>query len=375
MDSCRVAPGGDKGRNFSAAPSKLILKFEKVTWEGDPLENTPSFHSEREGIVESHPRSVSENRLASLLENERWLFRKASGDTLCSAFDVHARICACARLDTDTNLKFGGSHEIFEKGLYGWAEQLSTVAKTHVGRLAGIALAHPDWGIENPATWARTHVKEFLDEWWSCGKPPRHAYGRIEVWFKYACDGRPDRFEEPWRAPAWALRGCSQSRPEDLSERLSPTQTNSLLSRRRLDISDGCFRNALDAAEHEVRSDLALKSKPANEVGSDVAAVGRVKGRWHSEDYRTVEFRGRKYSLTRNQSAVVKILHDRLKCGEDHVLKTTVKKAMGSGAGEVKDSFKGCPLWGSLVVWNRVPKGTYSLNLTTASSRKSANQH
>ena len=130
---------------------------------------------------------------------------------------------------------------------------------------------------------ARTHVKEFLDEWWSCGKPPRHAYGRIEVWFKYACDGRPDRVEEPWRAPAWALRGCSQSRAgRPFRTALHPREPT-VCYRAAGWTSATIFRNALDAAEHEVRSDLALKkSKPANknQVGC-LAAGRRVKGRWH----------------------------------------------------------------------------------------------
>lgn len=86
-------------------------------------------------------------------------------------------------------------------------------------------------------------------------------------------------------------------------------------------------------------------------------------------DYSIIRFDGGSQPLTKNQSAVIKTLHEQLKLGLTQVPKNILKNAMGNGAGEVKDSFKRSPLWGTLVVSNASPKGTYSLNLSACLPR------
>jgi hypothetical protein len=83
----------------------------------------------------------------------------------------------------------------------------------------------------------------------------------------------------------------------------------------------------------------------------------------HSPDYRSIRFRGNPYSLTRNQAAIVKRLHEAYEAGTPVLGKEELLRTIEAETSRVQDSFKHSPLWGNLIIANRVPRGTYSLNL------------
>jgi hypothetical protein len=80
-------------------------------------------------------------------------------------------------------------------------------------------------------------------------------------------------------------------------------------------------------------------------------------------DYRTVRFRGEEHHLTQNQSVIIKMLHEAYLHGTRAVGKLTLLKAIEAETSRVRDSFKRSPLWGTLILSNRKPRGTYQLNL------------
>ncbi len=82
----------------------------------------------------------------------------------------------------------------------------------------------------------------------------------------------------------------------------------------------------------------------------------------HSADYRSIRFNGMSHTLTRNQAAIIKILHEAFQRGTPSVGKSELLAAIESNNVRVQDSFKGSPLWQTLVIsGNR--RGTYRLNL------------
>lgn len=123
-----------------------------------------------------------------------------------------------------------------------------------------------------------------------------------------------------------------------------------------------------DSLAHE----LALKEKTSRFERVVVPADTEQKPRQQrferknfvaSADYRTIRFRGKQYKLTRNQSKIVKLLHDAYERGTPAVGKHMLLEAVEAETSRVRDSFKNSPLWGKLVIPNQKPRGTYQLNL------------
>lgn len=85
------------------------------------------------------------------------------------------------------------------------------------------------------------------------------------------------------------------------------------------------------------------------------------------DDYRTICFKGKTYQLTKNQSVIVKILHEAHIAGTPAVGKDTLLKAIEAETSRVRYSFKNSRLWGSLIVAGGSRsggrRGTYWLNL------------
>jgi len=83
----------------------------------------------------------------------------------------------------------------------------------------------------------------------------------------------------------------------------------------------------------------------------------------HSDDYRSINFNGVKYTLTYNQATIIKILHDAFQRGTPCIGGAQLLAAVESETSRVQDSFKGSPLWQTLVVSGEC-RGTYRLNLS-----------
>lgn len=82
-----------------------------------------------------------------------------------------------------------------------------------------------------------------------------------------------------------------------------------------------------------------------------------------SEDYRSIRYKGVPYTLTRNQSTMIRLLHEAYCKGTPALGKHVLLSAIEAETSRVRDSFKGSLLWGSLIIANRSPRGTYQLNL------------
>jgi hypothetical protein len=83
----------------------------------------------------------------------------------------------------------------------------------------------------------------------------------------------------------------------------------------------------------------------------------------HAVDYRSVRYKGREHTLTPNQATIIKILHEAFKRRTPAVGKAELLAAVESETSRVRDSFKGCPLWQTLVVSGE-RRGTYRLNIS-----------
>jgi hypothetical protein len=82
-----------------------------------------------------------------------------------------------------------------------------------------------------------------------------------------------------------------------------------------------------------------------------------------SADYRSIRYNGAAHTLTRNQAAIIKILHEAFQRGTPSVGKSELLAAIESKNVRIQDSFKRSPLWQTLVVSGK-RRGTYRLNLS-----------
>lgn len=98
------------------------------------------------------------------------------------------------------------------------------------------------------------------------------------------------------------------------------------------------------------------RSRATQDVTSESVFVASL-------DYRTVRFKGKEYGLTRNQAAIVKILHEAHLRGTPGVGTHALSDAIEAETSRVRDSFKNSPLWRTLIIPVRKPRGTYKLNL------------
>jgi hypothetical protein len=106
-------------------------------------------------------------------------------------------------------------------------------------------------------------------------------------------------------------------------------------------------------------------------LGSEVVApiVGRGVGEKEesafiaSEDYCSIKYKGVSYTLTRNQSTIIRLLHEAYLKGTSSLSKLALLSAIEAETSRVRDSFKSSELWSTLIVANRSPRGTYRLNL------------
>ncbi len=149
---------------------------------------------------------------------------------------------------------------------------------------------------------------------------------------------------EPETAPATLPVPCCRNR--ESRRRVTPPQTEV--------IDRGIARKATDAQPSSRRNAESL-----------VAARKRGGPQFEplSSDYRSILFKRKTYALTRNQSIIIKILHEAYVKGAPVVAKDTLLRAIEAETSRVRDSFKHSPLWKTLIIPIRKPRGTFKLNL------------
>ena len=134
-------------------------------------------------------------------------------------------VCDGLTGNSDPNEALNHPYKVANAGFTEWMENLGKFAAGHVMTLARMAHAHSEWGVADPAEWARIQVAEFVnDELYpkrcrKCGTSRSEhsgtdhefskAMSRIELWWRIVSGeeedfdlhdyGRPER----WSAPVW----------------------------------------------------------------------------------------------------------------------------------------------------------------------------
>lgn len=205
---------------------------------------------------------VSLASLASDLESVRNLFKREA-DASFNSIEVHDQLQDCIKHGAaeggDPNLAFDRAHQIVEEGLYDWFGNLQKIAGEFVTNLATIALGYPEPLNEDPTSWARSRIKEFLDGWLDGLWSPQ-----IVIWFHDAWGGPYlgcDEYDS-WRAPTWVEKSRELTNdPANLDEQITPERTEELFRywRRKFDM---LLDHGLEQAEHTTRVNLALQRAP-----------------------------------------------------------------------------------------------------------------
>jgi len=169
--------------------------------------------------------------------------------------------------NSDRNGASNRPYEVASAGFAEWIETLGKFTAGHVTTLARMASAHPEWGVADPAEWARIQVAEFVGDeiypkWCrKCGKVQSghgdtdHQFSkvmsRIELWWRMVSGeeedfdlyeyGRPER----WSAPVWICK--------------NPEKTENFLRSRHFHF-DERLKWVLHDAEGDARIELCLAS-------------------------------------------------------------------------------------------------------------------
>ena len=211
---------------------------------------------------------------------------------------------------------------------------------------------------------------------------------RTRFWIKGVCDVReidPDDVEEllhwhSWRAPRFLVMKPSRNaayQAERAWERQDEATTAAWLERFALDVVLQ-LRQRLEIAAGDASVAEAKRmsvSRPAAGVGNQPAAESAARPSpdvavefSHSDDYRSIRWMGKTYSLTRPQATMIKTLHLAYLRGHPDVEKLTLLGSVESETSEVRDFLRKSGLWMGLVIPGS-RKGTYRLHLQAQSSK------
>jgi hypothetical protein len=356
--------------------------------------STIQSHSDRSSVSYlSHPVAIPLARLANRF------FAKTSELYNNSREDVHDRLAAVlAQLRKGSNPQekmriAAETHSMFQAGLGSWLESLTGLTQEYFHKLVKIGVAHSEWTIEDPVEWARLRMLELIAKELA---PISTGMTKFDFWFRWVCEGHRGEdtltgYIEPWRAPVWSWKYFSfrwwekNGFPEQLSADLTAKiiRSEARLWQQRLPNEVGFLADEAGLAFDLEKADaLTRQRSPLEGVVHDKSKSKKVtpekkkKKRYSrnratvvssqefvaSPDYRTVCFRGKEYSLTRNQSTIVRLLHEAYTGRTPAVGKELLLAAIQAETSRVRDSFRNSPLWGSLIIPGK-RRGAYQLNL------------
>lgn len=225
------------------------------------------------------------------------------------------------------------------------------------------------------ADWARAHIESFMSD---------HARDTAE-WVRGACDRRPNTYLDaedeihgrPWRAPTFLMMnplGDAPYDPKRAWERQGEVVSLACLKKFEENLH-WRLQARLDKAEGEARLVEAKRFplvSPApkstnlsgNQIGPSAGATSpeRAPGFAHSDDYRSIRFRGESYTLSPGQAIIVGTLHKAYLAGHADVSKAKLLDAVEAETSEVRDFFRKSPLWKTLVC-SGPRRGSYRIGL------------
>jgi hypothetical protein len=178
-----------------------------------------------------------------------------------------------------------------------------------------------------------------------------------------------------WRAPTWlgalSLIGRfpdgAPTNDSELMAEHNASDTQKILSTNRNAFGATLVWACEDALE---RVTVRIAQRPKDRPAIQRKTVCRQEFD-HSDDYGMVTFRGRRYSLTPRQAAIVEILHRSFEAAFPDVSHRKLMNSLETEASRTRDSFKRSELWGTLIVQGK-RKGTLRLNLGDTPKKTSA---
>jgi hypothetical protein len=84
-----------------------------------------------------------------------------------------------------------------------------------------------------------------------------------------------------------------------------------------------------------------------------------------SSDYRSLDWNGEQYTLTPQQAHAVRIWHEHHQSGTPDIGDAYVLEELGTATSRLRDTFRGSPLWGTLIISKR--RGTHRLSISSGS--------
>lgn len=171
-------------------------------------------------------------------------------------------------------------------------------------------------------------------------------------------DGNSSKFEE-WQQRA----GANYQRDQVLL--LWPDCNRGLPCAKRLSAD---FRMQFEYLLDQLRDETFLKSQSSSRTTAgvpDSVSTTTADVLVHSEDYRTITLRDKKYSLSTNQALIIKALHEAQQKGLPGLSTHELQKAIKTPKSRIRDSFRkgdGSRVWKELIT--HVPRGVYALKLT-----------
>jgi hypothetical protein len=270
-------------------------------------------------------------------------------------------------------------HVYFELYRYAWEINIDE----HFEAILHIAMGQQSMVNTYPVEWARAHLEHLI-------KTNEH---KPRSWVKRVCDERdglltPGIDEQPdewilwrkWRAPklihmqpsgntfydprnAWTREDeISTDRfLEGLSKRFIQFvgfELDKIVGEAHVRLAQG--ERYIHVEQHE--SESANRKLGNAELENSKSSSNALL---FSDDYRSLRFHNKSYSLTRNQSQMAKILHAALLKGFPDVDKDKLLQAIENETSNVRDSWRGSPLWNKLVIQGD-RRGTYRLNVRAA---------
>jgi hypothetical protein len=204
-------------------------------------------------------------------------------------------------------------------------------------------------------------------------------------WIKSVCDNRPDAglnldedvLWQQWRAPAFLMMKPSGYEPYDSKrvwERQDQATSVQCLERFASDLEFRLWARLRDAAGEarlaEAKNFRPLRSEPKNvhRLGNQIVPSAKATAPegdsrfTHSDDYRSIRFRGENHSLSHHQAIIVATLHKAHLAGLPDVAKAKLLAAIQAETSEVRDSFRKSALWKTLVCRGS-RRGSYRINL------------
>jgi hypothetical protein len=208
-----------------------------------------------------------------------------------------------------------------------------------------VAYAEKLSGLDSDAAWIRAKLRGAESE----------IKSQAKRWLPLACDGVEPGGE--WMCPGWlqeypiSANSPNAHMPVELAAaRLTGESTAKVSAkitskiRKELTLA---FANARVYAQNI--SSMPHEAMRSAEENTPARIAVAFPHSLHSDDYRSISYGGGWHKVTQRQAVVIKAIHDEHKRGIPEIDRKFVMRKIGISTSRMRDSFRGCRLWGSFV--------------------------